>query len=118
MNINTNIYLKKDKKREPDQHEKNVLFHVFIHDKKSVPELSKLFNLTIPRIEKVLFAKGNHKPYNVPGLKGIIGFAKKTAYWETEQELIDSFNPVYRVEDLKGWEKDAVNTRKAFKQSI
>ena len=26
-------------------------------------------------------------------------------YWQTEQELIDSFNPVYRVEDLTGEEK-------------
>lgn len=29
----------------------------------------------------------------------------KQPYWQTEQELIDSFNPVYKADDLKGEEK-------------
>jgi len=110
MEVDKKLYQSKDREREVTQYEKNTMFHVFIHDKKSVPEISKLFNLPTPRVEKVLFAKGNYKPYDMPSLREIIGFSKQTAYWETEQELIESFEPKYNPEDLKGWELERFET--------
>lgn len=39
-------------------------------------------------------------------------FGNQCAYWINEKEIEFSLNPVYNIEDLKGWEKKAVKKLK------
>ena len=112
MILRHGYYANKERRREVEQFEKDSIFHMFINEKMPVKELTEFFNLTPGRIERVLFTTGNHVPYSKPTQRGIIGFVKQTAYWETEQDILESLNPVYLPEDLKGWEKDKFNSLK------
>lgn len=65
---------------------------------------------------RVVLGLNKHKPKTATTSKYKFNegrvFGKVCAYWIDESEIELSLNPVYNIEDLKGWEKKAVKKLK------
>lgn len=96
--IRISSYAQKRINRVLTKSEQTLIMDLFIHQKREVQEISVLLNLNIDKINGVLF-KGI-KPFKNYVNRGVCAFSKKTAYWETEQELIESFDPSYSFDEL------------------
>jgi hypothetical protein len=102
VKVRLSQYRDKRKNRILSKTEKTLIMNLFIQNKMQAQEIGVVLNLTRFRVNSVLF--NGVKPFKNFDNRGVCAFAPKTAYWETEQELIDSFEPQYKPEDLKGWE--------------
>lgn len=101
-NIKKHLHQKKEKGREAKKKEKTLVMNLFIHDKLSKEEISKLLNIKLSTVQDCLFGEEEIFKHYDNRTECLIG--RKTAYWETEKQLEESFNPQYSVDDLKGWE--------------
>ena len=93
-------YINKNKYRALNNNERTKVYKMFIDDKITPYHISVYMNVKSKIIEAVLFSRGSNNKYIVEPTKGIIGFGKQTAYWDNEQQIMDSFDPKYPFEEL------------------
>jgi len=93
-------YADKRKNRLLNKAEKRRIMTLFIEDRMTPQEITVLMNSTLHNINNVIFV--DVKPFKNFFNRGVCAFGKKTAYWETEQQLLESFEPKYSENDLTG----------------
>jgi len=98
MSIRARHYLQFDKNRDLKQKDKTNIWNLFIKDKKSAKEIAVLLNIHKAKVNAILFCGG--KPFRNYDNRGVCAFGPKTAYWKNEKELIESFDPKYKAEDI------------------
>lgn len=80
------------------QQEIGKIWDLFIYQKKSVKEIGVLLNLIDARINDVLF--NGTTPFKNYDNRGVCAFGKQTAYCENEEQIAESFDPKYSMNDV------------------
>ena len=102
MKLRANHYQTLDRNRDLKQNDKTKIWDLFIHDKKSAQEIGTLLNITRVKVNATLFY--GKKPYLNLDNRGNSPFGIKTEYWENEEQIAESLDPKYSIEDIGGKE--------------